>query len=70
MEDNLAAIADKSSRTYLIMETKTQALQYYFEPLRLEFYNSMMTMTYVSFAVLFFAIQHIPEIIYTTITRR
>jgi len=30
----------------------------------------MMLTTYVSFAVLFFAIQHIPEIIYTSITRR
>ena len=30
----------------------------------------MMFMTYIFFAVLFFAIQHIPEIIYTTITKR
>jgi len=29
-----------------------------------------MPLTYIFFAVLFFAIQHIPEIIYTTIMRR
>lgn len=52
------------------MEAKTQALQYYFEPLRLQFYDEMMMFSYLCFAVLFFAIQHIPEIVYTTITRR
>ena len=70
MEAKLAAISDTSSNAYLILEAKTQALQYYFEPLRLQFYESMMSLSYLSFAVLFFAIQHIPEIIYTTITRR
>ena len=70
MEDKLALITDTSSADYLRLEAKTRALQYYFEPLRLKFYEDMMFMTYVFFAVLFFAIQHIPEIIYTTITKR
>ena len=70
MEDKLSAIEDTSSPEYLVMEAKTLALQYYFAPMRLDFYNNMMMLTYVFFAVLFFAIQHIPEIIYTTITRR
>ena len=70
MEDKLAAIEDTSSAEYLALEAQTQALQYYFEPQRLQFYEDMMTLTYVFFCVLFFAIQHIPEIIYTSITRR
>lgn len=70
MEDKLAQIDDRSSTEYLTLEAKALALQYYFAPMRLNFYNSMMTLTYLFFAVLFFAIQHIPEIIYTTITRR
>lgn len=70
MEDKLAAVTDTSSAEYLALEAKTQALQYYFEPLRLQFYEEMMMLTYVCFGVLFFAIQHIPEIIYTSITRR
>ena len=56
MEARLNSIEDTSSPEYLVVEAKTQALQYYFEPLRLDFYNSMMMLTYVSFAVLFFAI--------------
>lgn len=70
MEDKLGAIADTSSPAYLVLEAKTLSLQYYFAPMRLTFYNDMMMLTYLFFAVLFFAIQHIPEIIYTTITRR
>ena len=70
MEDKLSQISDKNSFEYIEMEKKTMALQYYFEPMRLEFYDEMMMLTYLCFAVLFFAIQHIPEIIYTTITRR
>ena len=38
--------------------------------MRLELYNQMRSLTYISFAVLFFAFQHIPEIIYTSVTRR
>ena len=56
MEDKLSKISDTSSPEYLAMEAKTEALQYYFEPLRLEFYDEMMFMTYVFFGVLFFAI--------------
>ena len=70
MEDKLGEISDRSSPQYLVLEAKAKALQYYFEPLRLQFYDEMMFLTYISFGVLFFAFQHIPEIIYTTITRR
>lgn len=34
------------------------------------FYRLMMNITFVSFCILFFALQHIPEIIYTSITKR
>lgn len=34
------------------------------------FFRLMMNITYVGFCVLFFALQHIPEIIYTSITKR
>jgi len=34
------------------------------------FFLLMMNITYVSFCILFFALQHIPEIIYTSITKR
>mmetsp|Transcript_2117 Transcript_2117/g.2963 ORF Transcript_2117/g.2963 Transcript_2117/m.2963 type:complete len:108 (+) Transcript_2117:1200-1523(+) len=70
MEDKLAAVTDTQSLEYERLQAKTRALQLYFEPMRLQFYEEMMFMTYVFFAVLFFAIQHVPEIIYTTITRR
>lgn len=36
----------------------------------LTFYYLCMNITYVSFCVLFFALQHIPEIIYTKILKR
>ena len=36
----------------------------------ISFYHLMMNLTAVSFCVLFFAHQHIPEIIYTAITKR
>jgi hypothetical protein len=70
MEGKLADVEDSSSSLYLSLEAKTQALQEYFKPMRLEFYNEMRSMTYISFAVLFFAFQHIPEIIFTSVTRR
>lgn len=66
----MTTITDTSSAEYMQLEAKTRALQHYFEPMRLKFYEDMMFMTYVFFAVLFFAIQHVPEIIYTTITKR
>ena len=56
MEDKLAQIDDRSSPEYLALEAKTLALQYYFAPMRLTFYNNMMTLTFLFFAVLFFAI--------------
>lgn len=70
MERKLGEISDPQSVEYARLQAKIRAFQYYFEPLRLQFYEDMMFMTYVFFATLFFAIQHIPEIIYTTITRR
>lgn len=56
MEDKLFEIEDTTSSEYLILEAKTRALEHYFEPMRLKFYESMMFITYVFFAVLFFAI--------------
>ena len=55
METKLSKLPQNSVE-YIIMERRTRALQYYFEPMRLEFYDDMMMLTYLCFAVLFFAI--------------
>ena len=54
MEGKLGEISDPQSVEYARLQAKIRAFQYYFEPLRLQFYEDMMFMTYVFFATLFF----------------
>lgn len=38
--------------------------------MRVDFYQNMYQITYIAFASLFFAFQHVYELIYTSITKR
>jgi hypothetical protein len=70
LEERLDAIPDRFSPEYESLYEKIVAFDLYFSPLRREFYENMYAITYLAFMSLFFAFQHIPELVYTSITRR
>ena len=69
-EAKLFAIEDSLSPQYMADKERIKALSYSFESEIFEFWNTMRWITWVSFMVLFFALNHVPELIYTSMTKR
>jgi len=52
------------------LSTEIDELKEYYGELVLTYYNSVMVVSYLSFLCLFYALQHINDVIFTTMNKR
>jgi len=69
-EEELVELEDPTSPDAIALEKDIARYYAQIYPHLYFFFSTMMRLTYLSFGVLFFALQHIPEIVYTVVTKR